>query len=53
MKPRRTNRTSSTLLEFINASEAREDDETFKNAGGPDVLRNWNEEAGTFCSPAV
>ena len=32
MKHQRKNRTFSTLLEFINASEAREDDEEFKNA---------------------
>ena len=32
MKHRRKNRTFSTLLEFINASETREDDEEFKNA---------------------
>lgn len=31
----------STLLEFINASEAREDDEEFKNAVD-ELLRNWN-----------
>lgn len=30
----------STLLEFINASEAREDDEEFKNAVD-ELLRNW------------
>lgn len=31
----------STLLEFINASEAREDDEEFKNPVD-ELLRNWN-----------
>ena len=32
MKRQKRNRDFATLLEFINASEAREDDEEFKNA---------------------
>ena len=38
----------STLLEFINASETREDDEEFKNAVDLTVRRSGKRESGTL-----
>ena len=40
-----------TLLEMINASETREDDENF-SAVDP-CLRSWREGAGTLCGKAI
>ncbi len=34
----------STLLEFINASETREDDEEFKNPVDLNCLKNWKQK---------
>lgn len=42
----------TTLLEMINASEAREDDENFKNAVDL-MFEELEERAGTFCSQTI
>ncbi len=43
----------TTLLEFINASETREDDEEFKNAVDMLFEELEAEEPGTLCSQTV
>ncbi len=43
----------STLLEFINASEAREDDENFKNAVDELFEELEKGQAGTLCCSPV
>ena len=43
----------TTLLEMINASEAREDDEDFQNPVDLMFERLEEKRPGTFCSQAV
>ena len=53
MRHQRKNRTFSTLLEFINASETREDDEEFKNAVDELFERAGSRKSRTLCSKAI
>jgi hypothetical protein len=47
MKLRWKSRISATLLEFINASEVREDDEEYENPGRSSCSRSWKRKIRT------